>query len=215
MTIQAWKKGPMAVLAVLLCCAGAGLAAEQAAQPVEPAPAATVPPTTRVADDYIIGPGDSLQIFVWRNPELSVTVPVRPDGKISTPLVENMVAVGKSPSKLARDIEVVLAEFVRTPQVNVIVDQAASTFSQVKVVGQVRAPQALPYREGLRVLDIVLATGGLTDFASPNRSRIVRLVDGKSVETRVKLGDLLNDGDLTQNLELKPGDVFIVPQSLF
>jgi polysaccharide export outer membrane protein len=205
----------MAVLAVLLCCAGAGLAAGQAAQPVEPAPAATVPPTTRVADDYIIGPGDSLQIFVWRNPELSVTVPVRPDGKISTPLVENMVAVGKSPSKLARDIEVVLAEFVRTPQVNVIVDQAASTFSQVKVVGQVRAPQALPYREGLRVLDIVLATGGLTDFASPNRSRIVRLVDGKSVETRVKLGDLLNDGDLTQNLELKPGDVFIVPQSLF
>jgi polysaccharide biosynthesis/export protein len=168
-----------------------------------------------VADDYIIGPGDSLQIFVWRNPELSVTVPVRPDGKISTPLVENMVAVGKSPSILARDIEAILGEFVRTPQVNVIVGTAVSTFSQVKVVGQVRQPQGLPYREGLRVLDIVLASGGLTDFAAPNRARIVRLVNGKTVETRVKLGDLLNKGDLRQNIELKPGDVLIVPQSLF
>jgi polysaccharide biosynthesis/export protein len=169
----------------------------------------------RIADDYIVGPGDSLQIFVWRNPELSVTVPVRPDGKISTPLVENMVAVGKSPSKLARDIELVLSEFVRTPQVNVIVGTAVSTFSQVKVVGQVRQPQGLPYREGLRVLDVVLATGGLTDFAAPNRARIVRQVNGKNVETRVKLGDLLNKGDLRQNIELKPGDVLIVPQSLF
>ena len=181
-------------------------------------PAATPeasPPAQRLADDYIIGPGDSLQIFVWRNPELSVTVPVRPDGKISTPLVENMVAVGKSPSILARDIEVVLAEFVRSPQVNVIVGSAVSTFSQVKVVGQVKSPQALPYREGLRVLDIVLATGGLTDFASANRSRIVRQVGGKTVEIRVRLGDLLNKGDVSQNQELRPGDLFLVPQSIF
>jgi polysaccharide biosynthesis/export protein len=171
------------------------------------------PPTKM--DDYVIGPGDSLQIFVWRNPELTVTVAVRPDGKISTPLVENMVAVGKSPSQLARDIEVVLAEYVRTPQVNVILGQAVSTYSQVKVVGEVRSPQALPFREGLRVLDVVLASGGLTEFAAPNRARIVRQVNGKNVETKVKLGDLLNDGDLRQNLELKPGDVFIVPQSIF
>lgn len=176
---------------------------------------ADAPPAQTSRDDYIIGPGDTLQIFVWRNPELSVNVPVRPDGKISTPLVEDMVAVGKSPSQLARDIEMVLAEFVRTPQVNVIVNNAVSTFSQVKVVGQVKQPQALPFRQGLRVLDIVLATGGLTDFAAPNRARIVRQVDGKTVETRVKLGDLLNKGDLGQNLELKPGDVLIVPQSLF
>lgn len=217
MKIQAWVKGPLATLTALLVWGAMATAAEPVT-PVAPAPLLTSPPgvpAAPVADDYIIGPGDSLQIFVWRNPELSVTIPVRPDGKISTPLVENMVAVGKSPSKLARDIEVVLAEFVRSPQVNVIVGEAASTYSQVKVVGQVRAPQALPYREGLRVLDVVLATGGLTDFASANRARIVRLVDGKSVETRVKLGDLLNDGDLSQNLELKPGDVFIVPQSLF
>lgn len=198
----------MAVILALLA-GTAGYAADEAV------PAAPARPVVPVADDYIIGPGDSLEIFVWRNPELSVTIPVRPDGKISTPLVENMVAVGKSPSQLARDIEVVLAEYVRTPQVNVIIGQAVSTFSQVKVVGQVRLPQALPYREGLRVLDVVLATGGLTDFAAPNRARIVRDVDGKTVETRVRLGNLLNDGDLSQNFELKPGDVLIVPQSLF
>jgi len=180
-----------------------------AADPAAP----PAPPLT--ADDYVIGPGDQLQVFVWRNPELTVTVQVRPDGKITTPLVENMVAVGKSPSQLARDIETVLGEFVRSPQVNVVLGAAVSTFSQVKVVGEVRNPQAMPYREGLRVLDIVLAAGGLTEFASPNRARIVRLVNGKNVETRVKLGDLLNDGDLRQNIELKPGDVFIVPQSMF
>jgi polysaccharide biosynthesis/export protein len=168
-----------------------------------------------VQDDYVIGPGDSVQIFVWRNPELTVTVPVRPDGKISTPLVENMVAVGKSPSQLARDIEVVLSEYVREPQVNVILGSAISTFSQVKIVGEVRTPQAMPFREGLRVLDVVLASGGLTEFAAPNRARIVRQVNGKNVETRVKLGDLLNDGDLRQNVELKPGDVLIIPQSMF
>ena len=184
-----------------------------AAAPV-PAPA-PVAPARPVTDDYVIGPGDAVQIFVWRNPELTVSVTVRPDGKISTPLVENMVAVGKSPSQLARDIEVVLSEFVREPQVNVILGAAVSTFSQVKVVGEVRTPQAMPYREGLRVLDIVLASGGVTEFAAPNRARIVRQVNGKTRETRVKLGDLLNDGDLRQNLELKPGDVFIVPQSRF
>ena len=209
--------------AAMLALACVGALAQQAPSPAAgpdvsattPPPALPAVPPVMTSDDYIIGPGDSLQIFVWRNPELSVNVNVRPDGKISTPLVENMVAVGKSPSKLARDVEVVLSEFVRTPQVNVIVGNAVSTYSQVKVVGQVRTPQALPYREGLRVLDVILATGGLTDFAAGNRARIVRQVDGKSTEMRVKLGDLLNKGDLRQNYELKPGDVFIVPQSLF
>jgi polysaccharide export outer membrane protein len=201
--------GCAAAVLALLCWTAEGLAADAAQADLFPVP------TQTVSENYIIGPGDSLQIFVWRNPELSLTVPVRPDGKISTPLVENMVAVGKSPSQLARDIEVVLAEFVRTPQVNVIVGQAASAFSQVKVVGQVRTPQAVPFREGLRVLDVVLASGGLTDFAAPNRARVVRQVNGKNIETRVKLGDLLNSGDLAQNLELKPGDVLIIPQSRF
>lgn len=205
-------------LCLLWLGALAGQAMAQSAVPAGAEPAATPPATVAagiVADDYIIGPGDSLQVFVWRNPELSVTVPVRPDGKISTPLVENMVAIGKSPSRLARDIETVLSEFVRAPQVNIIVGNAVSTFSQVKVVGQVRTPQALPYREGLRVLDVVLATGGLTEFAAANRAKIVRVVNGKNTEIRVKLGNLMNKGDLAQNRELKPGDVFIIPQSMF
>lgn len=197
---------------VMSVCLIAGAAVVQAQQPPV---AADSPPSAASSADYIIGPGDELQVFVWRNPELSVTVPVRPDGKISTPLVENMVAIGKSPSQLARDIEKVLAEFVRTPQVNVIVNDAVSTFSQVKVVGQVRSPQALPFREGLRVLDVVLATGGLTDFASANRAKIVRKVDGKDREIRVRLGNLLNKGDLSQNHELRPGDVLFVPQAMF
>lgn len=168
-----------------------------------------------VGDDYRIGPGDQIQIYVWRNPELSASVPVRPDGRISTPLVEDMTAVGKSPSQLARDIEAVLAEFVREPRVNVIIERAVSTFSQIKVIGQVKEPKAIPYREGLRVLDAVLAAGGLTDFAAPNRARILREGKGKNTEIRVKLGNLINDGDLDQNHELRPGDVLIVPQSRF
>ena len=166
-------------------------------------------------NQYIIGPGDMINIFVWRNPELSLNVPVRPDGKISTPLVEDMVAVGKTPTQLARDIEKVLAEYVRTPQVNVIVSNAISTFSQIKVIGQVKSPQALPFRDGLRVIDVVLAVGGLTEYASANRAKLVRQVNGRPTEIPVKLGNLMNKGDMRQNLELRPGDVLVVPQSAF
>jgi polysaccharide export outer membrane protein len=184
---------------------------------VKPADTAPMPPmaASAVAPDYRIGPGDSLQIFVWRNPELTQTVPVRPDGKISTPLVEDMVAVGKTPSQLARDIETVLGEYIRSPQVNVIVTNPVSAFSQVKVIGQVATPQSLPYREGMRVLDAILASGGLTEFAAGNRGKIVRKVDGKDTELRVKVEDLVNKGAMKHNLELKPGDVIVVPQSFF
>ena len=184
-------------------------------------PTVQLPPTPdqgtakAVGSDYIIGPGDTLQVFVWRNPELSVTVPVRPDGKISTPLVENMVAVGKTSPQLARDMEGVLSEYVRSPKVNIIVTTAASAFSLVKVVGQVLHPQALPYREGMTVLDAVLAVGGLTQFASGNRARIVRVEKGQENIIHVKLGDLVNSGDVRENVPLKPGDVLVVPQSLF
>ncbi len=188
--------------ALLLACAWVMAAAGAMAQ----APA---------GNQYIIGPGDMINIFVWRNPELSVNVPVRPDGKISTPLVEDMVAVGKAPTQLARDIEKVLAEYVRTPQVNVIVSNAISTFSQIKVIGQVKSPQALPFRDGLRVIDAVLAVGGLTEFASANRAKLVRQVNGRNTEISVKLGNLMNKGDMRQNLELRPGDVLVVPQSAF
>jgi polysaccharide export outer membrane protein len=177
--------------------------------PVPPASNALVPA------DYRIGPGDTLKVYVFQNEELSATVPVRPDGKISTPLVEDMIAVGKSPSQLARDIEKSLAEYVKTPKVNVVVMVAASVFSQVKVIGQVKAPQALPYRDGMTVLDAVLAVGGLSQFAAGNRARIVRTENGKETEIKVKLDDLVNSGDMKQNLPLKPGDVLVVPETRF
>ena len=184
-----------------------------------PAPAPTPTPTAAenkgTDSNYIIGPGDTLEVFVWRNSELSVTVPVRPDGKISTPLVEDMVAVGKTPPQLARDMEKVLSEYVREPKVNIIVTTAASAFSLVKVVGQVQHPSALPYREGMRVLDAILAVGGLTQFASGNHARIVRVENGKETIIHVKVADLVNSGDVKQNALLKPGDVLVVPQSIF
>jgi polysaccharide export outer membrane protein len=172
-------------------------------------------PPSPVSPDYLIGPGDSLHVFVFQNEELSVTVPVRPDGKISTPLVEDMVAVGKTPSQLARDIEKSLAEYVKSPKVNVVVMGALSIFSQVKVIGQVKTPQALPYRDGMKVLDAILAVGGLGQFAAGNRAHLVRTENGKETEIKVKLDDLVNGGDMKQNLALKPGDVLVVPESRF
>jgi polysaccharide export outer membrane protein len=170
-----------------------------------------------VASDFIIGPEDMLQISIWKNESMSRTLPVRPDGKISTPLVEDMVAVGKSPAQLARDVEKVLSEYVRSPTVNVIVATAASALSQIKVIGQVKVPQSVPYRDGLRVLDVILLAGGVTDFAAPNRAKVVRAAvnNGKPKEERVKLGDLMEKGDMKQNLLLGPGDALVVPQARF
>lgn len=183
--------------------------------PVETVPTPSQATALAADSNYIIGPGDTLEVFVWRNPELSVTVPVRPDGKISTPLVEDMVAVGKTSPQLARDMEKVLSEYVRSPKVNIIVKVAASEFSLVKVVGQVQHPQALPYHEGMRVLDAILEVGGLTQFASGNRARIVRVENGKETTIHVKVADLVNSGDVRENMLLRPGDVLVVPQSLF
>jgi polysaccharide biosynthesis/export protein len=168
------------------------------------------------AQDYVIGPGDSLQVFVWRNDELSATVPVRPDGKISTPLVEDVVAVGRTPSQLARHIESILAEFIRTPKVNVIVATALSASSQVRVVGQAMNPRAIPYRDGLTILDVVIEAGGLGEFAAGNRAKLVRKkADGTHENIKVRLEDLLEDGDMSQNLAVQPGDVLIIPESRF
>jgi polysaccharide biosynthesis/export protein len=171
--------------------------------------------TGAASPDYVIGPGDELKVFVWQNPDLSVTVPVRPDGKISTPLDEDMTAVGKTPSQLAHDIAAKLAEYVRSPHVNVIVLQAASVFSQVKVIGQVMKPEAIAYRDGMTVLDAVLAAGGLTQYAAGNRARIVRRVNGHEEQIPVRLASLVNSGEMSQNLPLKPGDVLVVPESRF
>jgi polysaccharide biosynthesis/export protein len=169
-----------------------------------------------VSPDYRIGPGDNLHVFVFENEQLSVTVPVRPDGKISTPLVEDMVAVGKTPSQLARDIEKSLGVYVKSPKVNVVVLSALSVYSEVKVIGQVKEPQAMPYHEGMRVLDALLTAKGLTQFAAGNRAHLVRSsADGKQQDIKVKLEALVNSGDLTQNLLLQPGDVLVVPETRF
>jgi polysaccharide biosynthesis/export protein len=201
-------RGLILVLALLFVVPATCVAAT-----TPPAPTADTP--APVSENYLIGPGDTLHVYVFQNEELSVTVPVRPDGKISTPLVEDMVAVGKTPSQLARDIEKSLAEYVKSPKVNIVVTVALSVYSQVRVIGQVLKPQSLPYRDGMTVLDAVLAVGGLGQFAAGNRAHLVRTENGKSTEIKVKLDSLVNDGDMKQNLPLRPGDVLVVPESRF
>ena len=169
------------------------------------------------AADYLIGPGDTVNIFVWRNPELSATVPVRPDGKITTPLIEDVPAAGKTPTQLARDMEKELAVYIKNPVVTVIVTGFVGPYDQqVRVVGQAVEPKALPYREHMTLLDLMIAVGGLTEFASGNRAVVVRRTeDGGTVEFGVRIDDLLNDGDIGANVEMMPGDVLIIPEAWF
>jgi len=165
---------------------------------------------------YIIGPLDSLRIVVWRNPELSTSIPVRPDGRISMPLIEDLQAANKTPTELARDVEKVLSEFVQNPVVTIIVTEFTGPFNQqVRVVGEASRPQAIPYREKMTVLDLMIAVGGLTEFAAGNRAVIIRALKGKQRTYRVRLDDLLKDGDVTANVDVLPGDILIVPQSWF
>lgn len=165
---------------------------------------------------YLIGPGDSLSVSVWRNPDLTTSVQVRPDGRISTPLVEDMQAVGKSPTQLARDIEVVLSEFVRSPQVTVIVSDFVGTFGeQIRVVGQAAVPQAISYRDRMTLLDVMIQVGGLAPGASGNRAKVIRWANGEQREIRVRINDLINKGDISENLVMMPGDVLIIPESIF
>jgi polysaccharide export outer membrane protein len=174
-------------------------------------------PAPAPATEYRIGPGDQLNVFVFNQPDLSVSVQVRPDGKVSTPLVENMLAVGKTPSQLGRDMEKVLAEYVRTPQVNIIVTSFVGTYSdQVRVVGEgVVTPRALPYRNGMHLVDVMIQIGAPGQFAALNRARILRTENGKQTEIKVRLGDLINKGDTRQNIAMMPGDVLVIPQSRF
>jgi polysaccharide biosynthesis/export protein len=169
-----------------------------------------------IGSDYIIAPGAVLNVFIWQHPDLSTTVPVRPDGKISTPLIEDMVAAGKTPTQLARDMEGVLATYIRQPTVNIIVQQAASYSDQrVRVVGQAANPQALPYSEGMTLVDVMIAVGGLGPFAAGNRAKLVRQTADGTAETTVRLDDLLNRGDMSQNVAMRPGDTLIIPEARF
>jgi len=180
--------------------------------------AADVSETSAAAQssEYSIGPGDSLQIFVWDHKDLSTGVQVRPDGKISTPLVEDLQAAGRTPTQLARDIETVLEEYVRTPVVTVIMQGfVGEGAQQIRVVGQAVAPSALQYKQSMTVLDVMIAVGGLSEFAAGNKAKVVRKTADGEVEIRVRLNDLLNDGDTSQNIKMMPGDVLIIPQSFF
>lgn len=182
------------------------------ATPPPPSTAAMAP----INPDYLIGPGDSVNIIVWRNPEVSMTVPVRPDGKITTPLVEDLPAAGKTSTQLARDIEGALAKFIQQPVVTVIVTNFIGNFSdQIRVIGQAARPQALPYRREMSVMDVVIAVGGVTEFASGNKASIIRTVDGKQEKLPVRLDDLIKDGDISANIMMRPGDILVIPESFF
>lgn len=170
------------------------------------------------ADEYVIGSGDSLSVFVYRNPDLSEGgVAVRPDGRISTPLIEDIVAAGKTPTTLAREIEERLKKYIQEPNVTVIVRGfIGPPDRQVRVIGEATDPIAIPYRDHMSLLDVMIAIKGLTKFASGNRSIIVRTMpDGKQLSIRVRINDLIKDGDISQNLEMAPGDTLIIPQSWF
>ena len=174
------------------------------------------PAPAQVTPDYIIGAGDSINIFVWRNPELSSGVTVRPDGKITTPLIEDVPASGKTPTQLARDMEKELSVYVKNPVVTVMVNGFIGPYAeQIRVVGQATNPQALPYRDQMTLLDLMIAVGGLTEFADGNKSIVVRVIDGEWQQFGVRIDDLINGADITANTYVLPGDILIVPESWF
>lgn len=183
-----------------------------------------LPPASFVAmqegpgEEYVIGPLDELTIFVWRNPELGAKVQVRPDGRITTPLITDMPAVGKTPKMLADDITLQLSQYIQDPLVSVIVNKFAGTFSQqVRVVGATEKPASLPYRANMTLLDAMIAVGGLSEYASGNRAKLIRFdkETGRQKEFAIRLGDLLKKGDSAANVMLMPGDVIIIPESSF
>jgi polysaccharide biosynthesis/export protein len=198
-------------LAILVGACSGGGPAVRADSPAVSAESAESPGQA----DYVIGTGDVIRIVVVRNPDLTVEVPVRPDGRVSTPLVNDIVAVGKTPTALSKDLEKALGEFVRSPTVSVIVVQPTSRFSQVRVVGQGVNPRAVPYRNGMTVLDLVIEVGGLSQFAAGNRAKIIRTDRTGTHEIPVKLNDLLNKGRVVENVALQPGDVLFIPESFF
>jgi len=173
-------------------------------------------PGPRIDAPYLVGPGDTLNVVVWRSPELSIVVPVRPDGKITTPLVEDLQASGKTATQIARQIEEALTRYVQSPVVTVIVTNFAGPYNQqVRVIGEAAKPQALAYRENMTLLDVMIAVGGITDFAAGNKASILRIEGGKTRQFGVLLTDLIRGGDLSANVEMRPGDILVIPQSLF
>jgi len=168
--------------------------------------------------NYLLGPGDSVSVFVWRNPEVSGGFPIRPDGKMTMNLIEDMQAAGKTPTQLARDIEKALSKYIQEPIATVIVSGGIGPYNQqVRVLGEAADPQAMGYREGMSLVDVMIASGGLTDFADGNKAYISRIIkaDGTREQFGVRLEDLLRDGDSSANVEIRPGDVLVIPEGWF
>lgn len=180
-------------------------------------PLPSAPPASSLpSSEYVIGPGDRLNIFVWRNPELSLTVNVRPDGRLSIPLVNDVVAIGKTPTQLGTELEQRLAKYIKEPVVTVIAEGFVGPFSeQVRVIGEAAQPRALAYSTGMTALDAMIEVGGLTRYAAGNDAVIVRTIDGRQATYSVHLDDLIRDGDVSSNVALQPGDILIIPQRLF
>jgi len=171
---------------------------------------------------YIIGPGDNIQIFVWDNPDISRSVTVRPDGKISTPLIDDLLVIGKTPSQLARDVEENLSQFVRDPLVSIIVGSFQGIYAQqVRIIGQIGggsnrySAKTMPYRKEMTLLDLIIQLGGIGEFGDGNRSSIIRTIEGKTYQFGVKIDDLVEDGNLSANISILPGDILIVPEAFF
>jgi polysaccharide export outer membrane protein len=196
-----------AIMLAAACALALGGCATRGQQPVE----------TRVTDtEYLIGPGDAVNIIVWRNPEVSMSVPVRPDGKITTPLVEDLPAAGKTSTALARDIEKSLSKYIQQPVVTVVVTSFVGNYEdQIRVIGQATKPQALAYRRNMSLMDVMIAVGGTTEFAAGNRASLIRNVDGKQQRFNVRLDDLIKEGDISANVPMRPGDVLVIPESFF
>jgi polysaccharide export outer membrane protein len=181
-----------------------------------PSPYPAAPATATAGDySYVVGAGDNLNIIVWRNPELSMSVPVRPDGKISAPLVDEIAVQGKTSVQVAREVEAALAKYVRDPIVTVVVTGFVGPYSeQIRVLGEAARPQFLPFKQKMTLLDVMIAVGGLTDFADGNGATILRVGDGNK-QYSVRLRDLIKRGDVSANVEMQPGDILIIPQSFF
>ena len=205
MNVRGWSRAALGLVVLVLGLSGCGTTHPPLAQS-----------DSGIDAPYLIGPGDTLNVVVWRSPELSVTIPVRPDGKISTPLVEDMLASGKTTAQLARDIEQGLTKYVQNPVVTVIVTNFVGRYSeQVRVIGEAAKPQALSYRANMTLLDVMIAVGGITDFANGNQASILRTSGGKTQQFGVRLRDLVKGGDLSANVPMRPGDVLVIPQSFF
>ncbi len=195
---------PVLLLGLLSACAN---------KPIYP----PAPAKSEISDwMYLLGPGDSVNVFVWGNPEVSGSFPIRPDGKITMNLAEDLPASDKTPTQLAREVEKVLSRYIQDPVVTVSVGGGVGPFSQqIRVLGEAAKPQALNYREHMTLVDLMIAVGGITDFAAGNRASILRVVDGKPQQFGVRIEDLIKDGDISANVDMRPGDVLIIPESWF